>query len=277
MALVLGLDTFLGVLVVLVLSLAAFRLRALDASGALSAVAIGLAIFLGPSMGRPGEGWKWLGLLMLFFVLASASTRFRFDRKADLGAAEPKGGRRGIRNTVANGTVAAVAAIFEGVIQENVLAAAFVGALAAATADTMATEVGLLSRVEPRLITRLRVKVRPGTSGGVTLMGTLAGITGGFLISGVAGAMRLAEVWPTKIALVGSFGGIVGMLFDSFLGAAAQRRFRCRVCGQTVEYRDHHGEKGDAVSGIPWLENNMVNFLSTLAGALSSVALMFVL
>ena len=108
----------------------------------------------------------------------------------------------------------------------------FVGAMAAVTADTWATEIGVLSASPPRLITTLR-PVAAGTSGGITPLGTLAALAGGVFIGVSAWLLAALGGQPGGVLLlaVGSVVGVVSALFDSLLGATVQRVYECRVCG----------------------------------------------
>ncbi|MBI2183814.1 MAG: DUF92 domain-containing protein [Thaumarchaeota archaeon] len=267
MTISLTLDVVLGVIIVIALGAGAYKVKALNLGGSLAGICIAFAIFF-------GGGWSWLGLLLVFFSLATFFTKFRRDYKSSWGTVHEQETVRGVRNAVANGIVAAAAAVAEGLTGGNVFTALFLGALATSTADTLATEIGLLSKEKPRLITRLGTTVSPGTSGGITLVGTLVGMAFAILISIIAAAINAADVSPAKTLLAGSVGGVAGMLADSFLGASLQARYRCGVCGEVSESPRHHRVKGDAVTGVGWVENNMVNFLSTVVGALVAVSVL---
>ncbi|HKV71999.1 MAG TPA: DUF92 domain-containing protein [Gemmatimonadales bacterium] len=144
-----------------------------------------------------GLGWRGVVLLFAFFISGSLLTRL----------AGGAGGQRNVRQVLANGGVAA----FAGALGSWPIAA---GALAAATADTWATEIGWFSPHPPRLITTWK-PVPKGTDGGVTLIGTAGGVAGAALIWGAAAVLfssRLTVVWA----------GLAGMLADSLLGATLQ-------------------------------------------------------
>ena len=181
--------------------------------GVVAALAVGLATVW-------GFGWRGLVLLLAFFISSSLLSA--------------KGGGRNARQVIANGGVAALAALVGSW-------AACAGALAAATADTWASEIGRHSRTPPRLITNGR-SVPAGTDGGMTLLGTLGGMAGAGLIAGLA---SVAE--PRALTAVAT-AGVFGMLLDSVLGATVQGAFR-------------------------WLDNDAVNLAATLGGA--SVAFAF--
>jgi len=183
----------------------------LTAAGAAAALAVGGATVL-------GVGWRGVLLLLAFFVSGSLLTR--------------GGGRRSARQVLANGGVAAVAALLGSW-------PAFAGAVAAAAADTWATEIGAHSPTPPRLITS-GAAVTPGADGGVTLLGTGGGVLGAAMIGALFFLLGPRPGWG---GVVVAGAGVLGMLIDSLLGA-------------TLQGPDDR-----------WLNNDGVNLAMTLAGA----------
>jgi uncharacterized protein (TIGR00297 family) len=192
-------------------------------------------------------------LLFAFLISGSILTRLATGSSA----------RRTERQVMANGGVAAVAALAGSWV-------VMAGALAAATADTWATEIGAFSPYPPRLITTGTKLVR-GASGGVTLLGTLGGIAGALVIALLAQALTLRGTKPrtTLIALA----GIAGMLADSLIGATVQGMYECTACGARSERGDHvcHAPVR-LIKGWRWLDNDAVNLAATLVGAGVSLA-----
>lgn len=166
-----------------------------------------------------GLGWRGVVLLFAFFISGSLLTRL----------AGGAGGRRNYRQVLANGGLAALAAL----LGSWPLAA---GALAAATADTWATEIGAFSPHSPRLITSWRA-VAPGTDGGITLLGTVGGAAGACFLAGLT-ALLFAPPPAAFRVVIGA--GLVGMFADSLLGATVQGRV---------------------------IDNDVVNFAATATGA----------
>ena len=196
-------------------------------------------------------GLGWRALLLLAGLLLSGSLLTQL--------AERRGARRTARQVLANGGVAAAAAVVGSW-------SAAAGAIAAATADTWATEIGAFSPVPPRLITSGRPVTR-GTSGGISALGTLAGVAGALGIAGLARALGVWDAAPGMLAVI-AIAGIAGMLTDSLLGASAQGRFECPAC-------DARFERGTTVCHEPvrlaggwrWLDNDGVNLAATVCGA----------
>jgi len=261
-------ELILGLAVITVLGILAFRLKTMDRGGLISGIAIGILILA-------GGGWPWLILIMLFFTASAPSTHLKYEYKRSIGYGQEKGGVRGWRNTFANGGVAAIAAAAELWSGGDIYAAAFLGAVSAATSDTLATEIGLLSKIKPRLITDLRREVASGTSGGVTPLGELMTILGGLMIGVAAVLLGFSDAPPLKVVLAGVIGGFVGSTVDSALGATVQGIYLCEACGQDVENGIHHGRPTKHLRGVRLVDNNVVNFFATLFGALASLAVLY--
>jgi uncharacterized protein (TIGR00297 family) len=232
----------------------------MSASGAVAAALVGFAVF-------GFAGGAGAVALLLFFVTSSALSRFRKRDKERLDY--EKGGERDAGQVLANGGVAALCAllvpVFPGAAWPFV---ALLGALAEANADTWATEIGSLARRPPRLITTGQ-PAPPGASGAVSLPGTLAALAGAFIIA-------LVAVWRPgggTVGIVGllaaTAGGFVGALADSLLGATVQAQFRCPVCGKLTERRTHCDQRPtEHARGLRWFNNDLVNALATVIGAL---------
>lgn len=201
-------------------------------------------------------GLGWFVVLVAFYGIGGLSTKYRYETKRRRGVAEANEGARGSGNVLGNSAVALAAVV--GYAASPALALpgtlflfAFTGSLAAAMADTLSSELGGLFD-EPRLITTLET-VEPGTDGGVTWQGSVAGLVGSVLVAGIAVALLPLPALAGSVAVAGvvvAVGGMVGMTVDSILGA-------------TLE-----GHR---------IENVTVNLLATLAGALSSVLLALLL
>ena len=115
---------------------------------------------------------------------------------------------------------------------------AFAGAMAAVNADTWSTELGVLSSVLPRLITNGR-EVERGTSGGVSLAGTLAAMGGAALVAVAAVSFPPYQNWLLRLGII-ILGGVIGSLFDSVLGASLQAIYWCPSCSKETERHPTH-------------------------------------
>lgn len=248
---------------------------ALTRDGALSAALMGTAVF---TLG----GWAWALLIIAFFV---SSSFLSFHRSSQPTEPPEKRGRAGARRTLwqvlANGswlTLLALVAFLRPSWRDQWLFPAAVGTLAAVTADTWGTELGLLSPVPPRLLLTGKV-VPPGTNGGMTRLGTLASVTGGCFIGFLAGFFTVLggarlQYSPAWLTFLGAIGGLGGALFDSLLGATVQGIRWCPTCEKETEEPVHHCSTATHPHrGWPWLDNEMVNFLASVVGSLIALLL----
>ncbi len=230
----------------------AWRARSLTGGGALAATVLGTAVCgaLGPA---------GLAILAAFFIPSSLLSRLLPTAVAG----EAKGDRRDAAQVLANGGPAAGAAFLELRWPGLGLWSA-AAALAAASADTWATTVGVWSARAPRNILDGSV-VPPGASGGITLPGTTAGVLGALTVGitvGAAGGGAPASAAATLLGAAWMFG-------DSILGAAVQARFHCPACGAATERPVHRcGSPAAHTGGWRWLGNDGVNLLATLGAAL---------
>jgi uncharacterized protein (TIGR00297 family) len=251
--------TVLGILLAGLLSALAYRTGALSKSGALAAAGIG-TIVLGVG------GWSPALLLVFFFISSSLFTRLSRVLKPERQTLFAKSGRRDASQVLANGTLPAIFALLLVFASGVDWMVAIVGALASATADTWATEWGVLAKREPRRITDWEF-VPAGTSGGITPLGTLASLLGSLMIGVVAGLLQ----GEARYILVAMFSGLLGAALDSVLGATIQAQYRCTVCGVHTEQHPLHSQCGTETryhSGLRWVNNDVVNLTANTFGAL---------
>lgn len=235
------------------LAAAGHAARWLTGPGAVAAALVGWVVL-------SSTGLRGGSALALLFVTGSVLT---FRRRPP---AERKGRRA--RQVVANGGWAALGALLTK-HDPSVGWAVLGGSLAAAQADTWATEIGLGARQPPRSIVTWR-PVPPGTSGGVTLRGTLGGVAGATLLGAWVGALLASP----GVAVAVAVGGMLGMLLDSWLGATLQARYRCTGCGAIGEARRHDcGAPALRIAGLAGIDNDVVNGVATAAGAAAALAI----
>lgn len=248
-------QAIIGALFAAIVALFAYRARALTAAGAMAAFAVGAIVF-------GSGGLAAAAVLFAFFLPSTLLSRVGTARKRAL-ADNDRETPRSAWQVLANGGVAAICALLAP--RAGALAAtAFAGAFAAAAADTWGTELGMLSRRAPVSILTLR-PLRAGISGGITPLGLLASLGGAL---GVALVAALAGVAPFGAV---AFGGVVGAIIDSVLGASLQALRWCPMCACECETRRHHcGGATILRRGASFLENDGVNFTATLCGALAA-------
>jgi uncharacterized protein (TIGR00297 family) len=241
------------------------RFELLDASGQWGAFACGIAAAV--------AGWPWAILLVLYFIAASAVTALGAPRKAERTQRSlPQSHARTAMQVLANGAVFSLLAVMGGARAESAWAIGAFGALAAASADTWATEIGTLWGGTPRSVLNFR-PVTTGMSGGVTGVGSLAAVVGALLVA--AAAVALHDIADTqRVFFAAAGGGIAGAFADSILGASAQARRWCDHCKEWTERRVHPcSYRTVHAAGARWITNDTVNFAATVVGAGTAAAL----
>lgn len=199
-----------------------------------------------------GIGSGAFAVLFAVFAITWITTRLGRARKLRLGIAERRHGRRTAGQVFANvgvsGAFAAIVLVEHWVPHASPLlrcvgTVAAIAALAEAAADTSSSECGEAWSDTAFLIPAFR-RVPGGTDGAVTFFGSMAGLSAAALVAILAATLH---VLPVGSAAVAGVCGIFGTFVDTALGATVERR------------------------GI--LNNNGVNFSSTLAAALIALAI----
>ncbi|MCZ2128370.1 MAG: DUF92 domain-containing protein [Anaerolineales bacterium] len=256
----------LGIFFAVLVATLAYQARSLDRNGAVAAALVGAIIF---GVG----GWRWALLLLTFFISSSALSRAFKNRKLKIEEKFSKGHRRDAGQVFGNGGAATLfAALYFFFPNENWAWVAFAAALAAVNADTWATELGVLSRALPRLMINPLKEVEKGTSGGISLTGLLAASGGSALIAALAAS--LTSSWSLFPIIF--LSGLLGSLFDSFLGATVQAMYYCPKDDKETEKHPLHscGTATIHVRGWAWLNNDWVNFFCGAFGALTALLLL---
>ncbi|MEM3464884.1 MAG: DUF92 domain-containing protein [Candidatus Jordarchaeales archaeon] len=269
-------ETLVKTLAIVTLAVATYVSHSLSFSGILASIFLGvIVLFLG--------GWDCFIIMLAFLILGVASTKYRRKDKESDASTQEKGGVRSWVNVLANGGPAAISIMLEHVFRMEVFLVFFITTVCSAAADTLATELGLLSRSKPRLITNLKRSVEKGVSGGVTLLGTFAGLSGAMAIALVSLTLRQANA-PGILPRVGdaqrllaacSTGGFLGMIVDSLLGATIQEVYVSKADGRLHEKPGKQGEYV-LIKGFRGFNNHMVNFFSNIiAGILGIMIYVF--
>jgi uncharacterized protein (TIGR00297 family) len=276
MAQELATSLLIGLLLSAAIAALAYWRGSLSRSGAAGALIVGTLIF---GLG----GWVWGVLLAVFFISSSFLSHFKEREKAAVAEKFEKGHRRDMGQVLANGGLGALIAVLSAIAPASAVPSEmwfylFVGVMATVTADTWATELGTLSKAAPRLITSGRA-VEVGTSGGVSPLGTAVSFAGGLLIGLTAGLLApLAGLLPWSaalpLALIGAAGGAAGSAIDSLMGATIQQIYYCDTCRKETERQVHRcGTTTRPIRGWSWMNNDLVNLISSLGGGVTALLL----
>lgn len=228
------------VAIVAVLGVGAYKTKALDWRGTVSAALLGLAVL------ELGGVYPFLALLT-FVVLGVLATKYRYEEKKKRGVAQSNGGVRSWGNVLGNGLAVVLFLVIEKLTMMDTFWAGTFSAIATVNGDTLASELGKVFGKRPRLITNLR-PVKPGVNGGVSLAGELFALIGSLVIA--LFALPLTE-YKGQMLLAVVIGGFIGVNLDSLIGATLEN------WGVT--------------------DNNSTNFLASLLGGLAGAGLFYLL
>eukprot|EP00210_Caulerpa_lentillifera_P002086 g2001.t1 len=254
----------------------------LSPTGGLASWLVGFGAVLG--------GFRCVIIVLSFFISSSILTKFKDHVKATITSDHKKGGQRDWIQVFSNGFLATIfclvyaysTGLTDSPLGDRGLSSlslfAFGGVLgnyACTCGDTWASELGVLSKSPPRLITTMR-PVHPGTNGGVTVLGLLASLTGGLFVGLMCFLTSLLTVigqpttqviqvvkteWP--IVILGMTGGLVGSLVDSLLGATLQFSGFDRRLKKVVNRPSADPAAVHKINGVNILSNNQVNLISS--------------
>lgn len=188
-----------------------------------------LAIFFGAVVFLSG-GPPYLALMFVFLMLAVFVTKYGYYEKKEMGIYEYD---RSWENVLSNGLVPAACAV----LSPFVGSLPYITSISAVTADKFASELGVLSG-EPISLDGFR-KVKPGTSGAVSILGFTMSLCGGALI-GIS-SIFLFGLTPTTallVALAGFAGSAIDTLFgileERGLGTKGTTNIICATAGATI-------------------------------------------
>ena len=241
------------------------RLKLLTNGGAFVAFLMGWIVF---SLGQ----LPFSVPIVFFFVSSNLLSKINHIQKSKLNIFSNEMNQRDWFQVFANGFVPTILIMVWGFKHDGRVVFLYLTALASATSDTWASEIGILSHKKPRSIISFK-PAEAGSSGGVTLLGFSGAAFGSFFLAIIGGWIfyHLAHInftWK-HIFLIFAIG-VFSQTVDSILGAGLQAKFRCPVCQKIVEKPIHQGHgQAHCVAGLSWMNNSMVNLLSIIIGTLA--------
>jgi uncharacterized protein (TIGR00297 family) len=279
----LGHPVISGLIVMAIIGALAYRLHFVDVSGLISAFVVGFTVWY-------TGGVAAFVIMLFFFMSAGLATKFKYKAKAKQGLAQEGKGKRSWRNVFGSGLIPMIFSI--GIYLATMFTTdpfypfamfgGYVGAVATTTADTLASEIGVFSSSTPRLITNLRRRVPRGTIGAVSLLGEGVAVLAGVIIGIISLFFVLvAPGWiPVynfeqvlmllPLAVLTAF---IGCNLDSLIGAIAQNKFVCEICGAVTDKEFHCDYETKYIGGFRQFTNMHVNFGSSGMGATLGVVL----
>jgi uncharacterized protein (TIGR00297 family) len=248
----------LGLILGLFIAVVSYRFHFLSLDGSVATFLLAATIF---GIG----GWKWTLPILTFFILSSLLSKFGKKKKAQFHLMFEKSDRRDVGQVAANGGAAGILIFCWYMMPEvDILYCMFLASIAAVTADTWGTEIGVMLRGKPRSVLTWQ-KVETGTSGAVSWLGFCGAFVGAVIVT--LSSIFIVQDLDLKVFASAVVGGLFGSLIDSLLGATIQAQYQCIVCKKITE-RLHHCDHSTILhSGKRWFDNDLVNWACALSGA----------
>ncbi|WML54062.1 DUF92 domain-containing protein [Neobacillus sp. PS3-12] len=247
--------------ILLLCCIAAYKAHSLTVTGAAAAFVVGLSIYFGFSI-------NGLILLGTFFISSSICSKYKSSKKAVLEEKLAKGATRDWRQVFANGGTAALIGLIHCYDVSSLWILPFAVAIASANSDTWASEIGSLSRKDPIDI-RTFTRIDRGTSGAISLLGSVAALAGSLLIAVFSFGLFHLDLGSLFIIFI---FGFLGNIIDTVFGAFYQQKYRCSNCAIVTERKVHCQRPTIRIKGFTFVDNDMVNFLSGFIAVLLSLA-----
>lgn len=258
------LDFIIGLASSFLIAFAAYKKSSLNKGGFLAAIVLGTGIYY--------FGGLWFSVIMVaFFVSSSLLTKFKNYSKKSLDKLNEKGGNRDYIQVFANGGVGLIFAFLYYFYHNPVFLLAYAVSFAEATADTWASEIGVLSKNKPLCILNFK-PLEKGMSGGISTLGTTFAFLGASFISSIYFIAYIIIYKDIKQGFVYSILclliGFAGSIIDSILGASVQAQYYCEALKTTTEKSMYNDIPNKLIKGIAFINNDMVNLTSNLISAL---------
>lgn len=257
-------DFLIGLLSSFLIAFLAYKKSSLNKSGFVGALVLGTGIYF--------FGGLWFSIIMVFFFISSSLlTKFKKKSKKSVEQLNEKSGNRDYMQVVANGGIGLIFSFLYYLNSSPIFLLAYCTSFAVATADTWASEIGVLSKRKAVNILNFK-PLKSGMSGGVSTLGTSFAFLGSLSIALIHFASNIVIYKDIKQGLVYSVYcvllGFIGCIIDSLLGASIQAQYYCGELDSITEKRFYKDKPNKLVKGISFINNDIVNLSSNLLSVL---------
>ncbi len=240
------------------IAIISYFLKFLTKSGAYAILSLAFVIY--------GIGsWQWTVPIFTFFIFSSVLSKIRKSKNQIVESFFEKPGQRDYIQVFANGGTAGILIIIYFFTGNAIVYILYVASISSVCADTWATEIGTMKQNKTYSILNFR-EIDQGVSGGISFVGLFGSFLGAILIS--LSSIYWVNINNVFYIFVIAASGVFAGLVDSLLGAVLQAQYKCKVCSSITEKRVHCNKKTIKNHGIYWINNDAVNFLSSISGVI---------
>lgn len=170
-----------------------------------------------------------------------------------------------------NGGLGTLFIILYGIFKQRYLLIVSVISLSGCFIDSISSDVGVLSKSNPYDFIKRRV-TQKGISGGVSVLGTVSALICSFIVA-FATYKYLNLTYSYLFIITGLI--FLQTIVDSILGSLFQAKYRCIKCKMMTEKLEHCNKKTKLIEGFSWVNNNMVNFISSVIVTLLAFLILY--
>ena len=258
-------DVIVSVVLAALLVLVTLKKKAFTPAAAISAAVILIIA------GICGSYAAIVGVLSAYGIIFVVDIVLGARTEKITGEINRKTGRRDIVQVMANALAAVIALVLGKIFNSPVGIVIYYSALTECLADSLASDVGVLSRKDPIDICRMK-RIKRGLSGGVSLLGTVSALLGCVAMSLIS---MIFWGFDLKYFLAILAVPMIGILIDSVLGSLVQAKYQCTECGKFTEKAVHCGKPTRHSGGLRIINNDAVNIISNFSSA--AIAALFLL
>jgi uncharacterized protein (TIGR00297 family) len=228
------------------------KTRAMSVSGGIGALVLFAAV------GFFGKSWAPILFITILFLLSTAVSVIGKKIKTRTAGQKEHGKPRTVKQIVAVGLLAFAALVLHVASGKTVFYYVFFLALTEQIADSMASDIGSLTKRKNVSILTFH-PVEKGISGGVSVLGTSAALISSFALSALPMAFG---AYSLRVFIVIGSAAFLGTVIDSIVGALMQSLYECRACGRLVEEPIHCDTSATLVKGLRVIDNVAVNHIA---------------
>lgn len=196
-----------------------------------------------------------------FFIFFVSKLKNRFLKT------KKKEGTRTVLQVLINGGLGTLFIILYGIFKIDYLLIVSIVSLSGCFIDSISSDVGVLSKNEPYDFIK-RKRVQKGISGGVSFLGIISSLISSFIIA-FATFKYLGLTYGYLFLITGLI--FMQTIIDTILGSSVQAKYKCMKCKKLTEKSVHCDKKTRLIDGVSWINNNMVNFISSVITTVISI------
>jgi len=258
-------DVLIGVLVAIPTVLFTIKFKALKISAAvLAGILITIISYCGGISAVLILIGAYFSVILLEKILKKSSRLTEDINK--------KQGARDFIQVFVNGISAVLFIILFKITANHIFFLTYIVGIIEALADSVASDVGILSKKPPRDICTLKT-IPAGMSGGVTFLGFASSLICCSVMATIIGILLKIDF---RYILIVSFVAFLGCVIDSILGSAIQAKYRCSVCNKHTEKLTHCEKETLLIGGYKLIDNCAVNLISNFVTCIIASLIMMI-